>query len=62
MATPEFNSREYNHDDWFFGPLSRDIPKWTGYSVGFRLVGDYLKRTGKKASELVVEPASSFLI
>ena len=61
-ATPEFNSREYNHDDWFFGSESRNIPKWAGYAIGFKLVGDYLKKIDKKASELVVEPASSFIL
>lgn len=61
LATPEFNSREYNHSDWFFGSQERNIPKWAGYAVGFKLVGDYLQRTGKKASALVAEPAKSFL-
>ncbi len=61
IAVQEFASRKYDHQDWFFGSESRGIPKWTGYSIGFRLVGDYLLKTGKKASELVSEPAESFI-
>lgn len=61
MAALEFNSRTYNHADWFFGSEVRGIPKWTGYAIGFTLVGDYLQKTGKKASELALEPAESFL-
>lgn len=61
LASAEFHSYKYNHTDWFFGSESRNIPKWAGYSLGFKLVGDYLKKTHKKASELVAEPAESFL-
>ncbi len=60
IATPELNSREYNHADWFFGSKKRNIPRWAGYAMGFKLVGEYLKKTGKKASALVAEPARSF--
>lgn len=60
MAAPEFGSREYNYNEWFFGSLSRDIPRWTGYALGFKFVGDYIRKTGKKASELVTEPPESF--
>jgi len=61
IAEPEFNSREYNHAEWFFGSEKRNIPKWTGYALGFKLVGDYLNKMGKRASELVAEPAEAFL-
>jgi uncharacterized protein YjaZ len=61
IANPEFNSREYNHSEWFFGSQERNIPRWAGYAIGFKLVDSYLKKSGKKASELVAEPAKSFL-
>lgn len=61
IASPEFSSRTYNHSNWFFGSQEKEIPKWAGYSIGFKLVDDYLQRTGRKASELVSEPAESFL-
>ena len=49
-----------NYKEWTLG-LRSDIPKWAGYSIGFRLVDEYMKRTGKKASELVHEKAENFL-
>lgn len=39
-ARPEFDSTSYSHSQWFFGTGS--IPRWTGYTLGFRLVSDYL--------------------
>lgn len=59
-AKPEFNNSHYNHSAWFFGSQENQIPRWAGYSLGFHLVKNYLTKTGKKASELVGEPASSF--
>jgi uncharacterized protein YjaZ len=58
-AKPESNSTNYDHAAWFYG--SAAIPRWAGYSLGFKLVGDYMQLTQKKASELVSEPASSFI-
>jgi uncharacterized protein YjaZ len=61
MASLEFANTDYNHNDWFFGSASRNIPRWAGYAIGFKLVEDYLNKTNKKASKLVSEPANSFL-
>lgn len=58
-AEPDFFSMEYDTSRWFFG--SEDLPKWTGYSIGFKIAGDYLEKTGKKASELVSLDAREFL-
>ncbi|NIX39030.1 MAG: peptidase [Gemmatimonadetes bacterium] len=50
----------YDHEEWFFG-TSPSIPRWTGYAVGFELVGIYLDaHPGSSASGLVGEPADSF--
>lgn len=56
-AQEEFNS-EYNHSDWFFG--SKEIPRWAGYSLGFKIVGDYIAQTGKSASQLVATVHTEF--
>lgn len=49
----------YNHMDWFFGSKKKRIPRWTGYSLGFYLVGEYLKsHPNTKASSLVTTKAS----
>jgi uncharacterized protein YjaZ len=60
-ARSEFTNDNYDHSVWFFGSESKNIPRWTGYSLGFSLVGDYIKKSGKKASELVSERAESFI-
>lgn len=61
---PEVESRDaggYVHAEWFFG-TNPDIPRWTGYAVGFELVRAYLARDpARRASTLVGEPASSFV-
>ena len=43
-AKKEFDNKKYSQYDWFFGSKSRRIPKWTAYSLGFYLVGNYLKK------------------
>ncbi len=58
-AKQEFNNPEYNHSAWFYG--SAETPRWAGYSLGFQIVSEYIKKSGKNASELVSEPASVFV-
>lgn len=61
LAKKEFNKKNYNHSDWFFGSKERNIPKWTGYSLGFYLVGEYLKKNlNEKASSLYSKRATDF--
>lgn len=51
----------YDHSEWFFG-TGPSAPRWTGYAVGFELVGDYLERyPEQRPSDLVDEPAGSFV-
>ncbi|MEQ8329692.1 MAG: DUF2268 domain-containing putative Zn-dependent protease [Longimicrobiales bacterium] len=51
----------YNHARWFHG-TDPEIPRWTGYAVGFTLVGEKLDtEAGLSPSSLVGEPASSFV-
>lgn len=60
-ASQSWTSGTYDHPSWFFGTTS-DIPRWTGYSIGYKLVNDYLEdNPGAKPSDLVDEPANSFL-
>ena len=52
----------YDHTKWFFGSSSPDIPRWTGYTLGYDLVETYLRaHPGTTASELVSAPASLFI-
>ena len=53
-------SQPYNHGAWFLG-TDPNIPRWTGYSIGFELVKNYLlNNPGRLPSNLHNEQASSF--
>lgn len=62
MAQAVYNNVGYSHSDWFFGSTKLNIPRWSGYSIGFDLVKSYLNKTGKSASELVSTDAQEFII
>jgi len=46
-ARDNWRDSPYDHGKWFFGTTS-DIPRWTGYSIGFRLVKDYINENSTK--------------
>ena len=58
LAAPHFDAM-VNHGIWFFG-ASGEPPRWTGYTLGFRLVADYQARTGLSAAQLVNTSAGVF--
>lgn len=59
-AREEYDNPRYDHIAWFFGSDELGIPRWTGYALGFKLVGDYLARNpGTKASALATAPSST---
>jgi uncharacterized protein YjaZ len=61
-AQKEFQRKSYDHQAWFLGSQGTKIPRWTGYALGYDLVGKYLKRhTEKRASQLYAMPATEFL-
>lgn len=61
LARAEFASPTYDHDRWFFGAAG-SLPRWTGYTLGFRLVEAYQDRhPGATPARLVDTPASLFL-
>ncbi|MEX0931217.1 MAG: DUF2268 domain-containing putative Zn-dependent protease [Candidatus Paceibacterota bacterium] len=62
-AEPHFfeQNTEDDYYKWVLGSDEDGIPQWAGYALGFQLVGDYLSKTGKKASELVQLESSEFL-
>ena len=60
-ARINWNKNPYDHGKWFFG-ISSDIPRWTGYSVGYRLVKEYLSENPTRTpSGLHNEPAGSIV-
>jgi uncharacterized protein YjaZ len=60
IARPELDSTSYSHDGWFFG-ANPTLPRWTGYTLGFRLVETYQgSHPGATAAQLVNASASAF--
>lgn len=54
------NDTGYDHDRWFYG--KGDLPMWTGYSVGYHIISEYLKyHPGESAASLVATPANVIL-
>lgn len=52
----------YDHGRWFVGTAAAEVPRWTGYAVGFELVGRFLNEDPSRTpSGLVAEPAQSFV-
>lgn len=60
-AEIEYNNESYNHSMWFYGSYDGTLPRWAGYSLGFTLVSEYIKKSSKKASELVNHKAQEFI-
>lgn len=48
---------EYDHSLWFYGTNVNEVPNWTGYSLGFKFVNEYIKITNEKPSNLYNKPA-----
>jgi len=56
-----WNNSAYNHFNWFYG-ATPEIPRWTGYAIGYKLVNDYLSQNPEaKPSTLHDETANSFI-
>ena len=54
-----WSKEDYDHSALFYG--SGQLPRWLGYSAGFRLISRYIAANpGKRASLLVGEPAEIF--
>jgi len=52
-AREDFDNAAFDFEAWFFG-VGTDLPRWTGYTLGFRLVRDYLEANpGLSAAQLV---------
>lgn len=53
------DQRGWINDEWFFG--GDDIKRWSGYSLGFKLVQNKIKESGLRPSELYKLPSDDFL-
>jgi uncharacterized protein YjaZ len=59
-AKLEFNNSNYVHHDWFFGSRELEIPKWTGYTLGYEIVQLYLEQNNVTAASQWNTPTSNF--
>jgi uncharacterized protein YjaZ len=60
-AKLEFNNANYVHQDWFFGSRALEIPKWTGYTLGYEIVQLYLEQNNLTAASEWNTPTAQFL-
>ncbi|MEM9344081.1 MAG: DUF2268 domain-containing putative Zn-dependent protease [Pseudomonadota bacterium] len=59
LAAAWWTTSDYDHGKWFFG--QHDYPRWAGYTLGYRLVGQYLAdHPDETAASLVDTSASQF--
>jgi len=56
---PLLQEEDYDYQAWFFG--SDEIKRWTGYSLGYWLVQNKMRKDGNKASDLVQTPSNDFI-
>lgn len=60
LARKEYNSTTYDYIGWFFG--KKKFSRWTGYSLGYFLVSEYIKKhPDETAAFLVSKPARIFI-
>jgi hypothetical protein len=59
LARRELNVRTYNHFEWFLGGGS--IAHWAGYTLGYDIVGRYLREHHQSASDAVAVSAAKVI-
>ena len=55
----QLDSNYYDYDTIFFNG-SNELPRWSGYSLGYYLVRKYLKKTGKKIEDAFFDKYANF--
>lgn len=58
---PHFDDTDFEHFRWFIFDKRGELPRWTGYEIGYYLVRNHLLKENKKASELTLEASSAFI-
>lgn len=57
-AEPQLWAETYDHAGWFFGS-DRTLPRWAGYTIGYRLLKTYLAANPEaRPSQMTATPAS----
>lgn len=60
FAKPHFKDTKFDHFKWFIYDNEKKLPRWTGYVIGYHIVGKYIKSKKIPASKLVMENAKEF--
>ena len=55
----QLDSNYYDYETIFFNG-SNELPRWSGYSLGYYLVRKYLKKTGKKIEDAFADKYADF--
>lgn len=53
QAAKELNSEDFNYQEWFLG--KGKLQKWTGYSLGYEIVRQYLEKNPKENPATLVD-------
>ena len=56
----DYDDTQYDYMDFVVGNAAKNIPEFAVYSMGLLVVDQYLTRTHKKASELLLMPPETF--
>lgn len=56
----DYDDTQYDYMDFVLGNPDKNIPEFAVYSMGLYIVDQYLARTNKKASELLLERPETF--
>lgn len=54
-ASEVWNEPSYDHNLWFFGSKPDVIPRWTGYTLGYDIVGKYLQNNPQANAALLAK-------
>ncbi len=61
LIRDRLDSENYNYDEIFFNG-NNELPRWSGYSLGYYLVKKYLKTTSKKIEDAFADKYADFKI
>ncbi len=56
----ELDSDSFDYAAWFFGSKEKGIPRYTGYAMGYRIVGRYLHSKNETAGGSVATLSKNF--
>lgn len=60
QAQPLLKSKKYNHSEWFFG--KGKLKRWTGYSLGYDIVQQYLKAHPTENPATLVDTSAELIL